>query len=558
MQKDLNFKDSGLFLYLKKWYNRGMEKTIYTREELNNMSMEELTEMVLRKQDELAKVETTVDFLTEQLTLMRAQKFGRSSEKIDNNQISFFNEIEGIADQEPVEEPFIEEVVKEHTRKKKVKGKRDEDLSGIPVEVIEHTISEDTLIAELGNDYGRFPDTIYRKLRFIPASFVVEEHHIASYYSKTNGKKLKADHPVELMENSIVTPSLAAGIMNAKYINSMPLHRIEKEFERQDIHLGRQVMAGWMIKLTERYFSLVYDRMKEELLKSHVIHADETPVKVKKTDEKKSKKSVSKSYMWVYRSPAELSHKVVLYDYSKTRESCHLEDYLKEYKGVVVCDGYEAYHKLERQRKNEIKVAGCYVHLLRKFKDSIKSAGGADKKKTKFLLAEEAIKQLLDIVKEDNALKELSPEERLKGRNKKVKPLVEGFFAWVELHKDDVPEKSNTGKAFVYALNQEPYLKTFLDYADVPMSNNAAEQSIRNFTIGRKNWQVIDTPSGAESSAMLYGLAETAKVNNLKPYEYFRYLLEEIPKHMNDHNLEFIEELLPWSEKLPDLCRKSK
>ena len=541
-------------MFLQKWYNRGMEKTIYTREELNNMSMEELTEMFLKKQEELARVETKVDFLTEQLTLMKAQKFGRSSEKADDNQISFFNEIEEITDQGSVKEPFIEEVVKEHTRKRKVKGKRDEDLSGTPVEVIEHTIPEDKLIAELGNDYGRFPDAIYRKLRFIPASFVVEEHHIASYYSKTNGKKLKADHPVELMENSIVTPSLAAGIMNAKYINSMPLHRIEKEFERQDIHLGRQVMAGWMIKLTERYFSLVYDRMKEEMLKGHVIHADETPVKVKND----GKNAGAKSYMWVYRSPEESPHKVVLYDYAKTRGTYHLEDYLKEYKGIVVCDGYEAYHKLERDRDDEIEVAGCYVHLLRKFKDSVKSAGGTGKKKSKFMLAEEAIKKLQEIIHEDNKLKELSSEERLKGRNEVVRPLVEDFFAWVKLHQDDVTRGSNTGKAFTYAVNQEKYLKTFLNYADVPMSNNAAEQSIRNFTIGRKNWQVIDTVSGAESSAMLYGLAETAKANNLKPYEYFRYLLEEIPKHMDDHNLKFIEELLPWSETLPELCRKSK
>ncbi len=111
---------------------------------------------------------------------------------------------------------------------------------------------------------------------------------------------------------------------------------------------------------------------------------------------------------------------------------------------------------------------------------------------------------------------------------------------------------------FTYAVNREKYLKTFLNCADVPMSNNAAKQSIRNFIVGRKNCQVIDTVSGAESSVMLYGLAETEKANNLKPYECFRHLLEEIPKHMDDHNLEFIEELIPWSESLPELCRKSK
>lgn len=529
-----------------------MEKTTYTREELNKMSIAELSELVLRTQKELETVESKVDFLTEQLTLMKAQKFGRSSEKADENQISFFNEAEELHDKDPVDEPAIEEVVKAYKRTRKTKGKRDEDLSNLPVEIIEHTIPEEVLVAELGKDYGRFPDSIYRKLRFIPASFVVEEHHIASYYSKTNGRKLKAEHPIELMENSIVTPSLAAGIMNAKYINSMPLHRIEKEFERQDIHLSRQVMAGWMIKLSERYLSLVCDRMKKELLSEHVIHADETPVKVKND----GKKPGSKSYMWVYRSAKDSKHKVVLYDYCKTRGTEHLEDYLKEFNGVVSCDGYESYHKLERDRNGEIQIAGCYVHLLRKFKDSIKSAGGNEKKKSKFMLADEAIEKLQNIIHEDNKLKELSSEDRLKGRNDVIRPLVDEFFAWVKIHRDDVTQGSNTGKAFTYAINQEKYLKTFLGYADVPMTNNAAEQAIRNFTIGRKNWQVIDTVSGAESSAMLYGLAETAKVNNLKPYAYFRYLLEELPKHMDEHNLDFLERLMPWSNELPEECRK--
>ena len=136
--------------------------------------------------------------------------------------------------------------------------------------------------------------------------------------------------------------------------------------------------------------------------------------------------------------------------------------------------------------------------------------------------------------------------------------MVEAFFAWIKKHKDDVLPKSETGEGFTYCLNQEKYLKVFLTNGNVPMDNNATEQAIRGFCIGRQNWRLIDTIAGAEASAIIYSIAETAKANNLKPYFYFEYLLEEIPKHMDDKNLDFLENLLPWSKTLPEACRKSE
>ena len=153
-------------------------------------------------------------------------------------------------------------------------------------------------------------------------------------------------------------------------------------------------------------------------------------------------------------------------------------------------------------------------------------------------------------------LKELSAEERQNRRQLSVKPLVEAYFTWVRENISKVPEKSKTHEGFSYCLNQEKYLKVFLDDGEVPMDNNAAEQSIRGFCIGKKNWVMIDTIAGAKSSAIIYSIAETAKANNLKPYEYFEYLLTEIPKHMDDTDRSFCEDLLPWSPTLPEHCRK--
>lgn len=150
----------------------------------------------------------------------------------------------------------------------------------------------------------------------------------------------------------------------------------------------------------------------------------------------------------------------------------------------------------------------------------------------------------------------MTPEERLRHRQLTVKPLVDAYFAWAKQNVSAVTPKSKTANGLTYSINQEKYLRTFLEDGEVPMDNNSAEQAIRPFCVGKKNWVMIDTIAGAESSAIIYSIAETAKANNLKPYNYFEYLLTEIPKHMDDHNTDFCEDLLPWSDKLPAECRK--
>lgn len=182
----------------------------------------------------------------------------------------------------------------------------------------------------------------------------------------------------------------------------------------------------------------------------------------------------------------------------------------------------------------------------------------ANPESAKGSVAEEAYEKITKIFHENNQFNGKTEEERLRGRQEIVKPKVDEFFKWASEILLHVPAKSKTGAALSYCLNQEQYLRVFLDYANVPMSNNFAEQGIRPITIGRKNWYVIDTVNGAEASAVCYSIAETAKANNLKPYEYFRYLLAEIPKHMNEHsrNNDFINCLMPWSADLPDYCRK--
>ncbi len=280
--------------------------------------------------------------------------------------------------------------------------------------------------------------------------------------------------------------------MNAKYVNAIPLYRLEQEFARNDVHLSRQNMANWTILCAERYLSLLWDRLHKEMLHCSVIQADETPVLVNKD----GRKAGSKSYMWVYRTGKSCgSSPVVLYEYQKTRNTSHPREFLKDYKGTCVTDGYQVYHLLEKERE-DLEIAGCWSHARRRFADVVKSL---NKDKAKDTLAYQALKQTSAIFKLEELLVGLSPEERVVRRQLSTKPLVDAFFEWVQTNQPKVPPKSVTGKGFTYCLNQEKYLRVFLSNGLVPADNNAAEQAIRSFCIGKRNWHLIDTIHGARA-----------------------------------------------------------
>ena len=496
--------------------------------------------------------------MMEQLVLANNNRFGRKTEKMsDTNQICFmevdgkivfFNEAEAVSDLD-ANEP--EELEINARRGKKASGKRAMDMEGLPVERIDHYMTEEELKEEFGEKgWKQLPDTVVKRYHFTPAKITVDEHHIGVYAGKEDGHMKRAPHPKGLLPSSPVTPSLAAAVMNGKYVNAVPLYRLEKEFERYGLAITRQNMANWMIRLADEYLGVMYDYLHMKLYEFHVIQADETPVLVNKD----GRPAGSKSFMWVYRSgymyPDE---QIVLYEYQRTRNASHPRQFLKDYSGVCVTDGYQVYHTVEKELE-DLKIAGCWVHCRRKFDEALKAVPKAAQKDSLSYLI---IKQIQAIYREEDKLKELKPEDRLKQRQVVIKPLVDALFVYIKSNE----RKAGTAslkKAVTYALNQEKYLRVFLEDGEVPMDNNASERAIRGFCIGKKNWEMIDTINGATSSAIIYSIAETAKANNLKPYEYFEYLLTEIPTHMDDTDSSFLEDFLPWSPKMPEYIRKQK
>ena len=528
---------------------------VYTEEELNNFSRETLMAVILSMQDQIHQLNTNMERLIEQIADANNKRYGRSSEKLEtiSGQLELeliFNEAEALTETLYVVEPVEEDVIQP---RRKNKGKREADLKDLPIEVIVHTLSEEKLQDVFGTDgWKQLPDEIYKRVRVQPAVYTVEEHHVAVYAGKDNQTIIKADRPKNLLRNSLLTPSLAASIMNAKYVNGLPLYRISQEFLRNDIHISRQVMANWMIQCADRYLGILYDRLHKEMYQFHVLQADETPVMVTKDGRPVN----SKSYMWIYRTGKSYTDTpIILYEYQRTRKADHPEEFLKDFKGIVVCDGYSAYRKLDRENP-DIVFAGCWSHARRRFAEALKALPKAAQKNAKETVAYEAVSRIAAIYHLDNQMEGQPAKVRKMYRQANIRPLVEAFFAWAkEIQIKNQLSRGKTLDGINYCINQEVSLKAFLEDGDIPMDNNATESALRSFCLHKHTWKLIDSLDGANASAIIYSITETAKANNLNPFRYLEYVLTVLKDHQDDRDYGFIDDILPWSEKLPEICR---
>ena len=529
---------------------------VYTEEELNSFSRETLMAVILSMQDQISQLNANMERLIEQIADANSKRYGRSSEKLEtiSGQLELeliFNEAEALTETLYVVEPVEEDVIQ--PRHRKSKGKREADLKDLPVEVISHTLSEERLQDVFGTDgWKQLPDEIYKRVRVQPAVYTVEEHHVAVYAGKDNQTIIKVDRPKDLLRNSLLTPSLAASIMNAKYVNGLPLYRISQEFLRNDIHISRQVMANWMIQCADRYLGILYDRLHKEMYRFHVLQADETPVMVTKD----GRPANSKSYMWIYRTGKSYTDTpVILYEYQRTRKSDHPEEFLKDFKGIMVCDGYSAYRKLDRKNP-DIIFAGCWSHARRRFTEALKALPKTAQKNAKETVDYEAVSRIAAIYHLDNQMEGQPAKVRKMYRQANIRPLVEAFFAWTkEIQSKNQLSRGKTLDGINYCINQEASLKAFLEDGDIPMDNNATESALRSFCLHKHTWKLIDSLDGANASAIIYSITETAKANNLNPFRYLEYVLTVLKDHQDDRDYGFIDDILPWSEKLPEICR---
>ena len=287
--------------------------------------------------------------------------------------------------------------------------------------------------------------------------------------------------------------------------------------------------------------------------------SDETPTQVIGDSDRPN----SKCYMWVHRSGEFYKERpVVIYEYQKGRDHEKPLEFYRNYKGVLVTDSLEQYHLLDKKLPG-VTNANCWAHARRAFADAVKAADKKDPLSVKNSVAYQALQKIAEFYRIDTELKELPATDRLTQRQTRIKPLVEDFFAWAKQQAAEctVPPKSRTGQGLNFVIHQENYLKVFLTDGDIPIDNSASERAIRTFCIGKKNWMFHNTAKGAGASALVYSISETAKLNNLRPYYYFRHILTELPKYCDEKgNIDpaKLDQLMPWAEELPEECRKPR
>lgn len=482
-----------------------------------------------------AQWEATKQSLYEQFRLALERQFGPSTEKYNIQQGDLLiNEAELAVDEENAAEDE-EDATERAPAKKRPRGGRVALPPELPrTEVVHELDDTERLCAEDGNELKVIGEEISEELHVVPARVEVIRHVRRKYACPSCEENVKtAPAPAKLLPKSNASATLLAYVATAKYQDALPLYRQSQIFARHGADIPRNTLARWMVQAGQRLLPLI-ETLRAPLLKSPLIHMDETTLQV---NQEEGRKASAKSYMWVQRGGPP-GQQVVLFDYDPSRAGRVPLRLLGDYNGCLVTDGYEGY--AEVVRRNGITHAGCWTHARRKFVEAQKV-----QPKGKTGKADWALNQIRKLYAVETQAKALAPEARLALREQQSRPLITQLRTWLDKSLAQVLPKSTLGKALHYLDGQWPRLIRFLDDGRIPLDNNPAENAIRPFVIGRKNWLFSHTPSGAQASATIYSLIETAKANGLPPYEYLHYVFETLPTLDEDD----FSTLLPWHWK---------
>ena len=520
--------------------------------------MKDLLHQLQEKNEELNK---DLSRLQDQNALKTAEQFGCKSEKARSLQAS-----ENV--QEEIDEASITQQTKQEAKPagnetksasgknhgKKQVGKREQDLSSLPVEDVWLWSAE--VVARILNGEGyllwhwEHRDTIevrenpfYVRRTWYPVLSVGEDHHPVRFFA-----------PVPVIPNSLLSPSLAAYLIMEHFVMFAPYARMERAYENLSLILPRQNIANWMIWLAKHYFIYLRDYQTQLMIESGYNQVDETTWRVNKND----RRTGSKDYIWAHATSELLknTHAIKLFFYGPSRSASHLRDIYENeehpYEGIISCDAYEAYPVLEKETEGKITISGCMAHCRRRLVNAVRLI---DKKaytqeEYEALAPVKALDMIGKIYAEEGKLRDLSEEQRKKERNLHVRPLMDAFYSFIEsIDTKDPLISEKFQDAIQYALNQKSRLYVFLEDGNVPIDNNHAERTIRSIVQIRKNSLFSDSVKGAEAMTIIASIVATAQANGANVIFYIQYVLEQMAGYRIDFPPAFLETLMPWSEE---------
>lgn len=481
--------------------------------------------------------------LKEEVELLKKKLFSASSEKRRvleiPGQLNFFNEAEAEQDISLLKDEEEEKVRSPRSRKKKTV--QAEKFAGLPVDKEYLDLPDEekvcrqcgTPLEKVGEEFVR------REIKFIPAKLRVVEYYSINY----NCPQCEEDEVPHFYKgrdfhlhrlHGMASASTVAWVMYQKFCNCVPLYRQEKDWEQYGAKFDRATLANWVILNAAECFAPMYEFFKRYLLSRTFLMADETPVQVLK---EKDRRARTKSYMWIYRTGEDEGPPLILYKYSETRAGYNAAEFLSDFSGYLMCDGYSGYNRIRNAKR-----CSCWAHVRRYLIDAVPKGKEYDytQPAVQGVMYTNKLFDLEDRIHRNHKTPDAIKEARLQ----KEKPVLEGFWSWLD--NQNPVKGSRLYKAVTYIRNRKDYLETYLEDGRCSFSNNASERSVKPFVMGRKNWLFSDTPEGAVASEQVYTIVETAKANGVNVYHYLCYLLEKAPSLlMSDEEL---EKFAPWNE----------
>lgn len=437
--------------------------------------------------------------------------------------------------------------------KKKYNGQRKDKLANLPHKKIMTEVKDsDKICPYCGNEMEKIGEKFLgSKVIIHPATIEVLDYYAPSF--KCGYCEEASETVIQTAENedlanpvipgSFASASAAAYVLYERYFKGMTYNRLAQEFHYKGWGIARRTLSNWGMYISENWFSCIYDLLHKMMQKRDLLHADESRILVLNEEDRNN---ATESWMWVYSTGQNDLFPIRLFDYSPTRSSKNPKEFLEDFNGILVTDGYQAYNAVEGAER-----AGCWAHLRRKFYDVLPTDA---KLLTDDNMSVQAIKKIQEIFRIEKEISNMPHDERKNQRQSRIKPLVDEFFAWAKDQKEAVKASSKKAQAaLTYCINQEERLRVFLDNGNVPNTNSIAERCVRPFAVGRKNWMFAGSPRGAEASAIHYSIVETAKANLLNPYKYILYLLNQLPK-IGTKDEGALECLLPWDPEVQSIC----
>jgi transposase len=497
-----------------------------------------LRDRLTRAEQQLDAKTQRIRDLEELLLKFKHRAFGASSEQSPPGQDRLFDESEVGA--EALEEAEAETVaVAGHSRKRTRRPRLSDDLPR--VEIIHDLDPSEKICPEHGCDLTPMGEEVSEQLEFIPATVEVERHICKKYTCpECEGRVVTATKPPQPIPKSVASPNLLSWVAVSKYADALPLYRQCQIFARLGFEVDRTTLARWMVacgRLIQPLVNLLWDKLRQE----RVVHMDETTVQVLA---EAGKTPQSKSYMWVsVAGPPDGG--VVLFHYAPGRGGQVAKDLLAGYHGALMVDGYEGYGAACTE---QITRLGCWAHARRRFIEAQrlqpKGKTGKPDQALSWIGRLYGIERALRAQQERDG--DLKAEDVYQARQAQALPILGQLRSWLDKTVPVTAPESALGKAVGYLDQQWPRLVRYVEDGHYPIDNNRAENAVRPFVVGRKNWLFSQSTDGVKASANLYSLIETAKAHGLEPHAYLARVLAELPQATT---VEQIEALLPANVK---------